>query len=146
MRKIAVILMSMLLFMALHTHAQNKLKDIANKLEEFNKTLPIEKAHLHLDKPYYSVGDTIWIKAYVVDGNNQFSNISNLLYIDVIDSKDSIKASLTLPIIDGQGWSAIALSDTTFNAGNYFIRAYTTIMRNYGTDYFFNKAHGFNDQ
>lgn len=124
----------------LHTHAQNKLRDVANKLEDFNKKLPIEKAHLHLDKPYYSVGDTIWVKAYVVDRNNQFSNISNLLYVDVIDGKDSIKASLTLPIIDGQGWSAIALSDTLFNAGNYFIRAYTTVMRNYGTDYFFSRS------
>lgn len=139
MRKITLILMSMLLFMALHTHAQNKLKDVASKLEDLNKKLPIEKAHLHLDKPYYSVGDTIWVKAYVVDRNNQFSNISNLLYVDVIDNKDSIKASLTLPIIDGQGWSAIALSDTLFDTGNYFIRAYTTVMRNYGTDYFFNK-------
>jgi hypothetical protein len=140
MRKIALILLSMLPLLVLHTHAQNKLKDVANKLEDFNKKLPIEKVHLHLDKPYYSVGDTIWVKAYVVDRNNQFSSISNLLYVDVIDSKDAIKASLTLPIIDGQGWSAIALSDTLFNAGNYFIRAYTTVMRNYGTDYFFNKA------
>jgi TonB-dependent SusC/RagA subfamily outer membrane receptor len=140
MRKIALILLSMLLFMALHTHAQNKLKDIANKLEDFNKKLPIEKVHLHLDKPYYSVGDTIWVKAYVVDANNQFSAISNLLYVDLIDSKDAIKSSLTLPIIDGQGWTAIALSDTLFNTGNYFIRAYTTIMRNYGTDYFFNRS------
>jgi hypothetical protein len=140
MKKIALILMSVLPLMALHAHAQNKLKDVANKLEDLNKKLPIEKAHLHLDKPYYSVGDTIWVKAYVVDRNNQFSNISNLLYVDVIDSSDSIKTSLTLPIIDGQGWSAIALSDTLFNAGNYFIRAYTTVMRNYGTDYFFNRS------
>ena len=140
MRKITLILMLLMPLLALHTHAQNKLKDVANKLEDLNKKLPIEKAHLHLDKPYYSVGDTIWVKAYVVDRNNQFSNISNLLYVDVIDSRDSIKASLTLPIIDGQGWSAIALSDTLFNAGNYFIRAYTTVMRNYGTDYFFNRS------
>lgn len=139
MRKITLILMLMLPLLALHTYAQNKLRDVANKLEDLNKKLPIEKAHLHLDKPYYSVGDTIWVKAYVVDRNNQFSNISNLLYVDVIDSNDAIKASLTLPIIDGQGWSAIALSDTLFTAGNYFIRAYTTVMRNYGTDYFFNK-------
>lgn len=139
MRKIALILMLMLPLLALHTHAQNKLKDVANKLEGFNKKLPIEKVHLHLDKPYYSVGDTIWVKAYVVDGNNQFSGISNLLYVDLIDSNDSIKTSLTLPIIDGQGWSAIALSDSLMAAGNYNIRAYTTVMRNYGTDYFFNK-------
>ena len=139
MRKITLILMSMPLLITLHTHAQNKLKDAAYKLEEFNKKLPIEKAHLHLDKPYYSVGDTIWAKAYVVDGSNQFSNISNLLYVDLINDKDEIKVSLTMPIIDGQGWSAIALSDTLFNAGNYFIKAYTTVMRNYGTDYFFNK-------
>ena len=83
MRKITLILMLLMPLLALHTHAQNKLKDVANKLEDLNKKLPIEKAHLHLDKPYYSVGDTIWVKAYVVDRNNQFSNISNLLYVDV---------------------------------------------------------------
>jgi len=36
---------------------------------DFKKHIEIqfEKVYLHLDRPYYSAGDDIWIKAYLVD-------------------------------------------------------------------------------
>ena len=32
-----------------------------------NSEMRFEKVYLHLDRPYYSAGDDIWIKAYLVD-------------------------------------------------------------------------------
>ena len=40
---------------------------LLKKLAEFTKNYPTEKVHLHLDKPYYAIGEDIWFKAYVTD-------------------------------------------------------------------------------
>jgi hypothetical protein len=48
----------------------------------------IEKVHLHLDKPYYAAGQTIWFKAYVVDAGNRPSMQSKVLYVELIDSEN----------------------------------------------------------
>src|SRR5690606_41292957 len=37
---------------------------LVEKNNEFITNLPSEKVHMHFDKPYYAVGDTIWFKAY----------------------------------------------------------------------------------
>ena len=60
--------------------------ELLKKLEEFAKRYPQEKVHLHLDKPYYAIGDDIWFKAYVVDSRtNAPSGISNVLYVELVN-------------------------------------------------------------
>lgn len=99
-----------------------------------------EKVHLHLDKPYYAIGDNIWFKAYVVLAEkNQPSNLSKILYVDLIDELGSIKQTLKLPLMMGLAWGEFTLTDS-LKEGNYRVRAYTTWMRNFGGDYFFDKT------
>jgi hypothetical protein len=43
------------------------LKRILTQIEKYRLQYPQEKVHLHLDKPYYAIGDNIWFKAYVVN-------------------------------------------------------------------------------
>ncbi len=117
-----------------------KLLELTASLDSFRNKVSIEKVHLHFDKPYYSLGDTIWMKAYVVNENNELSFSSRLLYADLVNDKDSVKTSLRLPLTSGLAWGAITLSDTLLKAGNYHIRAYTGLMRNFGEDYYFDKA------
>lgn len=113
---------------------------LLKKLEEFSKKHPQEKVHLHLDKPYYAIGDDIWFKAYIVDGQiNAPSNISNILYVELINAKDSIQKQLKLPIINGITWGDFKLTDS-LTEGNYRIRAYTQWMRNESPDFFFDKT------
>lgn len=120
--------------------ATGKLLELTASLDSFRNKVPIEKVHLHFDKPYYSLGDTVWMKAYVVNENNELSFSSRLLYADLVNDKDSVKTSLRLPLTSGLGWGAITLSDTLLKAGNYHIRAYTNLMRNFGEEYYFDKA------
>ncbi|MDF3077906.1 MAG: TonB-dependent receptor [Sphingobacteriaceae bacterium] len=116
------------------------LKAILSKLEKFRAGYPQEKVHLHFDKPSYAVGDTIWFKAYVVDAEmHQLSGMSKVLYVDLINDKDSISQSLRLPVAAGLAWGNIQLADT-LQEGNYRIRAYTNYMRNFGDEYFFDKT------
>jgi len=117
-----------------------KLLELTASIDSFRNKVPIEKVHLHFDKPYYSLGDTIWMKAYVVNENNELSFSSRLLYADLVNDQDSVKTSLRLPLTSGLGWGSITLSDSLLKAGNYHIRAYTNLMRNFGEEYYFDKA------
>ncbi|PST84520.1 hypothetical protein C7T94_05410 [Pedobacter yulinensis] len=100
---------------------------------------PTEKIHLHFDKPYYSVADTIWFKAYVSSTLNVASPISKVLYVDVINEKDSLIRSLKLPVSMGTAKGQIPIDQGDFAQGNYRIRAYTQWMLNFADDAFFSK-------
>lgn len=116
------------------------LKKIITQIEKYRAEYPQEKVHLHMDKPYYAIGDNIWFKAYVVNAEmNELSALSKILYVDLINDKDSIKQSLKLPLTLGLAWGDFTLTDS-LKEGNYRIRAYTTWMRNFGEEYFFDKT------
>ena len=113
---------------------------LLKKLEEYTNKFPQEKVHLHLDKPYYAIGDDIWFKAYIIDAKSAApSALSEILYVELINEKDSVKKQLKLPIIGGITWGDFKLTDTLAE-GNYRIRAYTNYMRNFGTAFFFDKS------
>ncbi|RBQ07079.1 TonB-dependent receptor [Pedobacter miscanthi] len=65
--------------------------------------------------------------------------MSKILYVELINEKDSLKKTLKLPIMGGITWGDFKLTDS-LGEGNYRIRAYTNYMRNFGTDFFFDKT------
>ncbi len=119
--------------------ADSKIQGLVTSLDSFSGKNPVEKVHLHFDKPYYSLGDTIWMKAYVVNESNELSSLSKLLHIDLVNDNGVVKTSIAMPITKGLGWGAVTLSDS-LQEGNYHIRAYTNMMRNFAPEYFFDKA------
>lgn len=129
------------LTVALTIRAQDKNSAALEKmLIETGSQNPQEKVHLHLDKPYYAVGDDIWFKAYIVDTKTEtLSNISKVLYVELIAPNDSVAKQLKLPITSGLTWGDLKLADS-LKEGNYRLRAYTQWMRNIGPEIFFDKA------
>jgi hypothetical protein len=115
------------------------LRTLIQKTNQFTQNYPAEKVYLHFDKPYYSVGDTIWFKAYVTLEQNQLSAISKVVYIDMINNRDSVVQSLKLPVTNGTANGSIVLPQISFIEGNYHVRAYTAWMRNFDVGYFFTK-------
>lgn len=57
----------------------------------------------------------------------------------MINNRDSVVASLRLPVTNGTANGNIVLPQVSFIEGNYHVRAYTTWMRNFDQGYFFNK-------
>jgi hypothetical protein len=113
---------------------------ILEKMEVYTKNYQQEKVYLHLDKPYYAVGDDIWFKAYVLNAQtSRPSEISGALYVELLNEKDSVKQLLKIPLVSGIGIGDFKLLEA-FTEGNYRIRAYTQWMRNSGTDFFFDKT------
>jgi TonB-dependent SusC/RagA subfamily outer membrane receptor len=114
---------------------------ITARLQKFRSVYPHEKAYLHLDKPYYSVGDTLWFKSYLVEGaTHHADSASTLLYVDLIEQNTGKNVALRRVQLDGGlGHGDIPIS-TPLLAGAYTIRAYTHWMRNFSEDYFFQKS------
>jgi hypothetical protein len=115
------------------------LNTIVTKTTKLITSYPFEKVYLHLDKPYYAAGDTIWFKAYVTIDQHSPTILSNIVYVDIANNQDSITRFLKLPVVNGVANGNIALTPADFKQGNYHLRAYTAYMRNYDPDYFFNK-------
>jgi TonB-dependent SusC/RagA subfamily outer membrane receptor len=116
------------------------IKKITEQLTKWSTDNPIEKVYLHLDKPYYAVGDDIWFKAYVtIGGNHQLSALSGILNVELLNEKDSVKKSIKLPLSAGTAAGDFKLADSLAE-GNYRIRAYTNYMCNAGESYFYDKV------
>ncbi len=122
------------------------LSSFIEKLEQYTSKNPQEKVHLHLDKPYYSIGEDIWFSAYVVNAEeNKLSLLSKVLYVDIVDENGKLKKTQVLPLENGLSNGHIDLADTTFRAGTYQLRAYTNWMRNFDEDFLFRKEINIGD-
>jgi hypothetical protein len=119
--------------------ADKNLAAITGPLESFNKRLPLEKVYLHTDKPYYSLGDTLWFKAYLTDANLAPSKQSGMLYVELYDDSTIVARQVRLPITNGIAQGQIPLPKTIFHEGGYTMRAYTNWMQNFGQDVFFSQ-------
>ncbi len=114
------------------------LNQVVNGLHDYMEVRPQEKIHIHFDKPFYSVGDTIWFKVYLVNAlGNRLSAISKIVHWDM-NTPDGKTKHLVLPVNAGMAAAQIVLTDSLYQAGDYPIRAYTQWMRNNSEDYFFN--------
>lgn len=99
-----------------------------------------DKVYVQTDKPYYTTGETIWLKAYVVDAIRHLkSPHSQIVYVELIDPADSIVATRRLMIKDVGAAGDIRLSPD-WPSGNYILRVYTNYMRNSAEQYFYRQS------
>ena len=116
------------------------IEKIIAQLEIFKNDYPQEKVHLHLDRPFYSVGDTIYFKAYLVNAENNYpEETSKLLYVDLASERGDIISTILLPMEDGITWGNLQLDDS-LQEGNYHLRAYTNWMRNFDEAFYFDEV------
>ncbi|SDJ28690.1 hypothetical protein SAMN04487898_102173 [Pedobacter sp. ok626] len=135
-----IILSTALQLSALAQQDSVVLDNILKKTKKVNDERPVEKVYLHFDKPYYSVADTMWFKAYLTMEQNLPSLLSKIVYVDVINNKDSLIQTIKLPVVGGVAAGYIPLSPGTYQQGNYYVKAYTMWMLNFSDDYFFSKT------
>lgn len=124
-----------LLLYALPSQAQiisEKDKIIAS-YDSIRKVAPREKIYVHFDKKDYLSQDTIWFKAYLVNATLlSYSQVSGLIYTDIINTNGEVVQTLSLPTNMGLTWGAFALNENQYPPGKYTFRAYTNWMQNFG--------------
>lgn len=126
----------------LHASGQDnpRLTSLINRVNGIHKQLPVEKLYLQTDKENYVQGDTIWLKAYLLDADYLMPSMrSGLLYAELDDIDNNCVKRMLLPVVNGLSWGNMAIDEKDIPEGSYTLRAYTNWMRNFGENYVFKK-------
>jgi hypothetical protein len=113
-----------------------------DSIQKVKNTPPeIEKVYLHTDNNYYTIGESLWYKAYSVYAyTNQLFDHSKILYVELISPESKIISRNITNLEGGLGHGDFVLADSLgIKPGTYQLRAYTNWMRNYGDDFVFKK-------
>ncbi|WP_426058821.1 TonB-dependent receptor plug domain-containing protein [Hymenobacter sp. B1770] len=112
---------------------------VARQVGEFYAAAQGEKAYLHLDRPVYATGETIWFSAYVVDASrHELDSLSQVLHVDLLSPARKVVARRTLRLQGGRASGDLDIADS-LAAGTYVLRAYTNWMRNAGDDFVYSR-------
>ena len=99
-RKFICIMVLLLLFVPPGLSGQ--FQTSAEESEQLIPAFPGEKVYLHLDRPNYMQGDTIWFKAYSWYGYDQVPDtFSRVLYVDLVSPESGVELNRKLLIQNG---------------------------------------------
>lgn len=119
---------------------ENVAGEIASQFDKYRVSAVQEKLFVHTDKNFYVAGEIMWFKIYNVDGSfNKPFDLSKVAYVEIFadDQKPVLQAKIALK--DGTGNGSF-LIPFTINSGNYIVRAYTSWMKNFSPEFYFEKA------
>jgi len=102
------------------------------------KSFPEEKVYLQIDRPYFSAGERIWFRAYMVHSAIHTPlNLSRYIYVELLNAhNDVIIRKKIRPTDEGMFFGQIDLS-AELAEGWYSIRSYTNFMRNIDEAFYF---------
>ena len=108
------------------------LKAIYENLKRAEWTQGQEKVFVHMDNTSYQIGDTLWFSAYTQNTNNRKpSDISGVLYAELLNQDGSLVERKMLEMKDGFGQGFFALSGDKICSGFCELRAYTRWQLNW---------------
>ncbi len=112
-------------------------ESVKSGIEQLNTGFPQERIYIQFDKPAYAPGETIWFKAYLMQGI-EISNISRNLYVDFTDANGNILLHSVAPLLraSAKGNFDIPLSYTGKFA---HVHAYTKWMLNFDSAFLYDK-------
>lgn len=100
---------------------------------------PQEKIHVVTDRDIYCGGDTIWLRAFIVDANSHIQTaMSKYAYIELLTPFGFANKRVKLMERNGVYAGYIPIDEDIYE-GDYTLAAYTTYTENQGQDYFFRK-------
>src|SRR5579871_6512633 len=89
-----------------------------------------EKIYIHTNHVFFSPGETIFFKIYLVRGtDNKPSNISNIVYAEILGPSGAVVEKQTYKAENGYSEGSYTLGQQAAG-GIYKIKAYTSWMRN----------------
>ncbi len=98
-----------------------------------------EKIYLQTDKPYYYPGEPLWFKTYVNYYHPVWRDtLSDVLYVDLIGPQKQVLLERMYRIENGRSNGDFIIPDS-LGEGTYYLRAYTSLRRNFGDEGLFTK-------
>lgn len=113
----------------------NQLDSIAGRLVRALRTMKEERAYIKTDRSFYSAGEKIWFRSFLVNYySGKLSAKNDMLFIDLVNEKDSVIEKALLQASQFKTDGSLALSDT-LPTGFYWLRAYTKDQALYHPEY-----------
>jgi len=98
-----------------------------------------EKIYVHTDRSFYLCGEILWFKAYLTNASSNVPlPISKVVYVEVFDKLHRPVLQSKIDMNNGSGSGSFYLPFSV-SSGNYVIRAYTNLMKNFSADRYFEK-------
>lgn len=97
-----------------------------------------ERIYIQTDKPYYAPGDTVWLRAHLIEAEtNELANRSRFVYVELHDQQADTLMQRMMIRSDEDGVFANALMlPKEIKGGVYTLVAYTQWMRNFPAERF----------
>ncbi|MFD1467690.1 hypothetical protein ACFQ48_05610 [Hymenobacter caeli] len=115
----------------------DSLRSPAQRLARYARRTPTEKLFLHLDRPCYVSGETLWFKIYAVEGTDHRPlPASQVAYVEVLDGAQQPVLQAAIGLRHATGHGALVLP-AALASGRYTVRAYTSWMRNFDPGLYF---------
>lgn len=112
-------------------------KSIQERFNMYSNTALQEKMFVHLDRSFYLIGETIWFKAYNLDGaRHRFLDMSKVAYLEVLDRDNNAVIQTKFSLSGGKGNGSVSIPSGV-PSGNYRVRGYTSWMKNFSPEYYF---------
>jgi len=132
MRRFSISLLAVF-FTFLHTAAQNIDSTIARYATDFAQ----ERMYLQYDKSTYVPGETVWFKAYLMEGIYP-AEVSKTLYTDWTDDKGNLLAHLLSPMQSATTNGQFEIP-ADYSGKYIHVKAYTKWMLNFDSTFLYEK-------
>lgn len=106
-------------------------------LATYRKSNPTEKIYLQYNKQYYTAGESIWFKAYLLY-NTRPGSSGNNFYLQLTNELGKVISNKVYPIAGATASGNIDIPDSLM-AGNYYVRAFTISMLNQDPEFIYKK-------
>ena len=95
-----------------------------------------EKMYVHLDRPTYLVGETLWFNMWVTDEHLHPAGLSSIGYLEVVNAGGQAVIQAKIKLEQGRGSGSIRIP-ADIASGSYLVRGYTNWMKNFPEGHFF---------
>ncbi|WP_051210794.1 hypothetical protein [Runella zeae] len=131
--KIALVLS----LLGMPTLSKSQEQNLPQKLTQHSQRAVQEKMFVHLDRPLYVVGESIWFKAICVDALLHHPlDMSKVAYLDVLDKEHNPVLQTKIALEKGKGNGSLFIPPF-LQSGHYSVRCYTNWMKNFSPDFYF---------
>ncbi len=130
--KRCVAITSLILSLFCKANAQN----IDATIEKYANEYGSERSYLHYDKATYAPGETVWYKAYLMQGIYPAAD-SKTLYIDWTDDKGKLLLHSLAPILDATSVGQFDIPES-YTGRFIHVKVYTKWMLNFDSAFLYN--------
>ncbi|MFA6945770.1 MAG: hypothetical protein WC220_07670 [Pedobacter sp.] len=112
---------------------------VTNRFARYSEQNLQEKIYVHTDRELYLAGEILWFKLYNINtASNTSVDFSKVAYVEIIDKNLKPVLQAKIAIDKGSGSGSLYLP-VSLSSGNYQFRAYTSWMKNFSPDFYFEK-------